>query len=108
MLPKDMQLAAAIDTVTSGLTDAGSTAGFTESNTLAIVSSAIDIILGLLGMVAFGFIVYAGVLYLLSRGEEKKVTDAKQVLTYAIIGMVIIVASYAIASYLLGALEKVL
>jgi len=62
-------------------------------------SSAVDIInfgLGFVGLVAVGFLIYGGFLYITSQGEEKKNTTAKNVLVYAIIGLVVILLSFVI------------
>ncbi|MFA6132104.1 MAG: hypothetical protein WC702_03550 [Patescibacteria group bacterium] len=97
-------LAAAIDTVTEGLTVTGSTAGFSNQTLIDLIPGAINVLLGLLGIVALAFTIYAGILYLTSQGNKDAVEKAKKVLTYSAIGMVLIVASYAISNYLLGAL----
>jgi amino acid transporter len=96
-----MRLATAIDTVSEGLTTAGETAGFTESNALVIIENIINIVFGLLGIAALGFIIYAGYLYLTSRGEDKKVKEAKDILTYTIIGIIVIVAAWALVWFIL-------
>ncbi|MEK7138928.1 MAG: hypothetical protein AAB799_01985, partial [Patescibacteria group bacterium] len=40
--------------------------------------------------IAVIMIVYAGVIFLTSRGEPAKVTQAKQILLYAVVGLAII------------------
>jgi len=49
--------------------------------------------------------VYAGFLYLTARGEEEKVTHAKETLQRGVIGLIIISAAYAIATFVIGALS---
>jgi len=101
-------LAAAMDTVVKGLTDTGDTAGFGGGkNIIDMIPAAINVLLGLLGIVALVFIIYSGILYLTSQGNKEMVEKAKKVLTYSALGMVIIVASYAIANYLMGALSAI-
>lgn len=72
----------------------------------AFVGKIIKYILGLVGAILVALIIYGGVLYATSAGNEEKVKKAKRVLTYAIVGTIIIAASFAITSYIISALEK--
>ena len=49
---------------------------------------------------------YAGFLWLTSAGSEEKVGQAKKIITSAIIGLVIIFISYAIATFVITQLIK--
>lgn len=62
-------------------------------------------VLGLLGLLFFVLVVYAGFLWMTSAGEEKKVSKAKEILRTAVIGAVIIMAAYAITNAVFSALE---
>jgi len=53
-------------------------------------------ILGLVGILSVLFLVYGGVQYLTSAGDENKMEGAKSTITYAILGLVIAFLSYAI------------
>ena len=48
------------------------------------------------GVVALFFIVYAGIRFITSRGDPKAVEGAKQTLTWAIIGLIVIILSFTI------------
>lgn len=78
-----------------------------ESDLPTLVGSVINVLLGVLGIVFVVLVVYAGFLYLTSQGEEGNVKKAKKLLTQAVIGLIIIVAAYAISSYVIGALVTV-
>lgn len=69
-----------------------------------IIAKIIRVVLGLLGIIAVGIIMYAGWLWMTSEGNEEKVTQAKKTLTNAVIGLIIILASFAIASFILNKL----
>lgn len=60
----------------------------------------------LFGMVlAIIFIIFSGIQWIISGGDEKKIEAARKRLTYSIIGLVIVFASFLIVSlvfYLLG------
>lgn len=64
-----------------------------------IVASIIQVILGLIGMIFFGFTIYAGFLWMTAGGEEEKVTKAKSLLMQAVIGLAVILSAYAITLF---------
>jgi len=102
-------IASAIDTVTSNLGVAGESAGFSEQvSVLDLIPPAINIVLGLLGIITLFLTVYSGFLYLTSRGDKDAVEKAKKILTYSVIGLVVIIASFAITNYFFGAFTQVL
>jgi hypothetical protein len=49
------------------------------------------------------FIIYAGFLYVTSNGSEEKTGEAKKIILYCLIGIVIIFASFALVNTILGA-----
>ena len=61
-------------------------------------------ILYIVGIIAVIMLIIGGIKYVISGGDSKKVTDAKNTVLYAIIGMVIAVFSYAIVTFVLSAL----
>jgi len=68
------------------------------------IANIIRVALGLLGIVAVVIIIYGGVMYLTSAGEPEKIKKAKDLLIAAIIGLVIILTSFAIASFIIGSI----
>lgn len=64
----------------------------------------INIILGLLGVIAVGIIMWGGFVYLTSNGEEEKIESAKKILRNGVIGLAIILASWGIATFILSRL----
>lgn len=78
----------------------------TNISLLEMIGRIINILLGLLGLVLFIYILYGGYLYMTSGGEEKKTGEAKKKMMYAIIGIIIILASYAIANFVIGKLNE--
>jgi Type IV secretion system pilin len=61
-------------------------------------------ILGIVGAVALLFFVYGGFVFILSAGNEEKVKEGKTILMNAIIGLVIVFASYLIIQFSAGLL----
>lgn len=61
-------------------------------------------ILGLVGSLALLAFVYGGVVFLISGGSSEKVEKGKQILIGAVIGLVIVFASYMIIQFTMDAL----
>lgn len=72
-----------------------------------IIVRIIQIILGFLGLVALILIIYAGFLWMTSAGDESKVERAKKIIINAVIGIVIILSSFAITTYLINRFSSV-
>ncbi len=56
-----------------------------------------------LGLVATGFIIYGGFLYITAAGDDGKVENAKKILMYAVIGILVILLSFALVNTIIGA-----
>jgi len=72
-----------------------------------IIAKIIRVIIGFLGIIAVGLIIYAGWLWMSSEGNEEKVGQAKKTLTNAVIGLIIILSAFAIVSFILNKLMGV-
>jgi hypothetical protein len=88
-----------VEAVNSGL--AGS---LSDADPRIIVGRIIQIILSFLGVIAVVIIMYAGFLWMTSNGEEEKVSRAKNILKNAVIGLIIILSSWGIATFILSRL----
>ncbi len=77
--------------------------GLTTSDPRIIIARVINILFGFLGIVAVSLITYAGWKWMSSQGDAGKIDDAKKLLRNAIVGLVIILASFAIVSFVLSA-----
>lgn len=81
--------------------DCAAYTGLKKQDPRAIVGRLIRAALGLLGMIFSILIVYAGFLWMTAAGNEDRVTKAQQILTASVIGLVIILTSYAVTNYVL-------
>lgn len=61
-------------------------------------------ILYVVGVISVIMLVWGGLRYILSGGDNKKVTDAKNTILYAIIGLIIAVLAFAIVNFVLNAI----
>ncbi len=71
----------------------------TERTMPQIVATIISALLGLLGIIFVVLIIYAGYSWMTASGDEEKVKKAKDTLTQAVIGLIIITAAYAITYF---------
>ncbi len=69
-----------------------------------IFTQITNTILAAVGLIAVIMLIFGGIRYIISGGDQKKVTDAKNTILYAIIGLIIALLSYAIVNFVLNAL----
>ena len=61
-------------------------------------------ILYIVGIIAVIMLIIGGIKYVISGGDSKKVTDAKNTVLYAIIGLVVAFLAFAIVNFVISAL----
>ena len=71
-----------------------------------LIGTIVGTILSLLGVIFSVLIIYGGFIWMLAGGNEQNVEKAKNILTQAIIGLVIVLMAYAITSFIGDALNK--
>lgn len=76
----------------------------TEKTVMDVVSLVIGTILSILGVLFVIYMFYAGYLWFTANGDEKQVGNAKKIITQSIIGLIVILASYAIYRFVFTAL----
>ena len=94
-------LAASADTdATKGATDAKPDGVPTDLNaSLTVITNTLLLAIGFVSVV---MLIIGGFRYVLSNGNEKSVTGAKDTILYAIIGVVVALLAYAIINFVLG------
>ncbi|HTW97013.1 MAG TPA: IPT/TIG domain-containing protein [Candidatus Methylomirabilis sp.] len=83
-------------------TNFGATLGLPSADPRLIASRIIQIALGFLGIIAIGLIIYGGFLWMTAAGNEDRVDTAKRVLISAVIGLIIILSAFGIATFVLN------
>lgn len=78
--------------------------GGTTGNLEDVVKNAITGALGLSGVLALIAFIYGGITWMTSGGESAKVQKGRNMMVWAVWGLVIIFSSYAILTYIFGAL----
>jgi hypothetical protein len=71
-----------------------------------IVSKVISLGLGLLAVGFFLLILYAGFIWMTAMGDKGKIDRAKDIMEAAIIGVIIVLASYAISTFVFTNIVK--
>jgi len=72
----------------------------TNDNIFAAIGNVIKFLLALSAMLAMGAIVWGGIMYITSLGDEGKAEKAKGVIKYAIIGVIVVLISYVIVAFI--------
>lgn len=78
--------------------------GCTLKDLFTLIVNIYNYLLGMAGIVAFGFLIYGGVQMLLFSVDEEKVKSGKSTVTEALIGLAVILLAYVIVNTLLTAL----
>lgn len=68
---------------------------------LEVIGTIINVLLGLLGIIFLLLTIYAGFLWMTASGNEEKVEKAIGILKTSIIGLIITLAAYSIAGFVI-------
>jgi len=88
----------------SGLSETAEPAGYdleTESTLEQTLAKNITLVLSLVGVIFMILIIYGGISWMLAQGNEEKVNKAKKIIIDSIIGLIIVIAAYAISYFIL-------
>ena len=101
-------LALAATSALDKLQDIGSTKGpYQQQGSVGIrtvTGTAVSAALALVGVIFLILMIYAGYNWMTARGEEEKVEKAKDTITRAFIGLIIVVGAYAIWKFVFASL----
>ena len=82
------------------------TSGISETTISAIVGTAVSVFLSVLGIIFIVLMLYGGYLWMMARGNEEQVTKAKELIQAAVIGLIIIIAAYAISFFIFDRITR--
>ncbi len=66
----------------------------------AVVLSIVNYFIGFLGFLAVIMLIYAGVLWVVSSGNDEQITKAKKIIMYASIGLLVVILSLSIVRFI--------
>src|SRR4051794_2740232 len=91
-------LAAASDAIVKGAGDAcGTSCGTSNINT--IFKGVTNALIFLVGAISVIMIIIGGLRYVISNGDSKQISAAKDTILYSVIGIVVAIAAYAIVNF---------
>ena len=79
----------------------GSCTGASQSTLNAVITTAINIFSGVIGLVAVIMILFGGFKYVTAGGDSSKVTAAQHTIIYAIIGLIIVGLAQVVVRFVL-------
>ena len=86
---------------------APSAAGYSTTATYdGVLGMILKTIFSLLGVFFLILMIYGGFLWMTDRGSSQQVEKAQKLITAAVIGMIIVLASYAISYFVLNAISN--
>lgn len=97
-----LALAARANAVSIGFPD--NFAGFSSQDLKETISNIVRIIVGFLGIITVLIILAGGLKWMTSGGNEDKIAEAKKLISAGVVGLVIVLAAYAIASFVVNSL----
>lgn len=80
-----------------------STATGGEGSIRSLVLRIVNYFLTFLGLISVVMVIYGGITYVIAAGEDEKIGNAKKIITYALVGLVIVLISFAVVNTILGA-----
>lgn len=84
----------------------GGALGEEEQDPREIIGRFIKFALGFLGLIAVGIILVGGFKWMTSGGNEEKTGEARKLLVAGVIGLVIVLASWGLATWLLDSITE--
>jgi len=91
----------ATSTITEGVKIIEEPLGLPATDIRVIIAGIIRIALSLLGIILIILIMYGGALWMTSGGNQEQITKARKILVNAVIGLAIILSSYAIVLFVM-------
>ena len=62
----------------------------------------INVLIGLIGVIAVIMLIYGGFTFVLSGGDEKATKRARETILFAVVGIVIAILAFAIVNFVIG------
>ena len=84
----------------------GGNADTNNANLNDTIHTVINTMLFIVGILAVIMIIYGGIRYVISRGEEKEITGAKNTIMYSIVGLVVAIIAFVIVQWVFTTLNN--
>ena len=83
----------------------GSSSGDEEIELMDRTSNVLNVVYLWIGIIAVIFIVIGGIKYMTAASDSTKVQGAKKTITFSVVGLVVVLAAFAITNFFIGALD---
>jgi len=93
--------AGAVTIEETGLETTAGQAGLPQPELTALIGNIIRAAFSVVGVVFFILLLYGGFLWMTAGGNEEKVKKAKSLMVNSVIGLLIIIAAYAISEFVI-------
>ena len=80
--------------------DIGAQTSLGNETPVNVISYGINWVLTVLGFLFLLFMLYGGFIWMKARGNEEEVTKAKKIIEAAVVGVLLILASYGVTSFI--------
>ena len=77
-----------------------------EGQLINVIQIGINAVLSILGVIFLIFMIYGGFVWMTAQGNDTRVDKAKSMISAAIVGIVIVVASYAISYFVIANITR--
>ena len=77
-----------------------------EGELIDWIHGVLNLVIGLTGLIAVGFLIYSGVQYIMSAGDEGKVEKASKGIMYAVVGLVICFIAVLVVNFVINRVIK--
>ena len=78
--------------------------GLPDTPLPAMILQLVNYALGLVGVLALGFIVFGGFLYITAHGESQQIEKAKGIIIYSVIGIIVVGLAAALVTFVIGSI----
>lgn len=86
----------------AGLATPKNVSGLSGASLDVTIMNIITAVLGLVGIIALGVILYGGFRWMTAAGNEDAVGEAKKIITAGVIGLIIVIVGWAVVSFVIN------
>ncbi|HSE61929.1 MAG TPA: pilin [Candidatus Saccharimonadales bacterium] len=77
-----------------------------QSDLMTTIRNISNVLLFILGTIAVVMVIIGGIRYVTSNGEQNQISSAKDTIMYAMIGLVLALAAYAVVNFVTSTVQK--
>lgn len=82
--------------------DSTTTVNIPTGSADSLLANGLNLVYFLAGVAAIVVIIIAGIMYTISSGDAGRMTKAKNLLTYAIVGLVVVLVAFTVTNFFIG------